>query len=202
MPTYTANWFPANTFAQFFAHLKGQEGLRFLEIGLLEGQGSRYFFENYLGKTGTLVGIDPFIDYSKASVAKIQGFDHVINESLEQRFKDNTAEFADRITLHKGFSQDILPSLKADSIDVAFIDGDHSRDAVAFDAKECWRLIKQGGYIVFDDYGWGFKDKPETCPKEAIDAFLLEHQDDLNVLLKQWCVIVKKKLKNDAGWSS
>lgn len=195
MPTYTANWFPAPTFAKHFAHLKGSEGLRFLEIGLLEGQGTRFFFENYLGSTGTLVGIDPFIDYSKASVAKIQGFDNVINESLLGRFKGNTAEFADRITLHQGLSQDVLPGLEAESFDLAFVDGDHSRDAVAVDARECWRLIKPGGYIVFDDYGWGYKDKPETCPKEAIDAFLKEHEDDINIVLKQWCVIVKKKSK-------
>jgi predicted O-methyltransferase YrrM len=195
MPSYTANWFPATTFAQYFTHLKGRKGLRFLEIGLLEGQGSRYFFENYLGKTGTLVGIDPFIDYSKASVAKIQGFDDVINESLEQRFKENTAEFADRITLHKGLSQDVLPGLGSNSFDVAFIDGDHSRDAVAFDGKECWRLVKKGGYIVFDDYLWGYKDKPETSPKDAIDQFLKEHETDINIVHQAWCVIVKKKGK-------
>jgi len=191
MPTFTANWFPAPIFKEFFRHFKGKEGLKFLEIGLLEGQGTRYFFEQFLGQTGSLVGVDPFIEYSKATVAKIEGFDKVINESLEERFLVNTKEFADRITLHKGLSQDVLPKLEADTFDMAFVDGDHSRDAVSVDARECFRLVKNGGYIVFDDYGWGYKDRPETSPKDAIDAFLHAHIDELSVVHKAWCVIVR-----------
>ena len=193
MPTYTANWFPSGVFDQFCGSLKGKPNLRFLEIGLFEGQGTRFFFEKFLGPTGTLVGIDPFIEYSKVSVAKISGFDHLMNQSVESRFLENTKEFFSRITFHKGLSQDVLPKLEANSFDLAFVDGDHSRDAVAPDARHPMRLVKKGGYIVFDDYGWGYKDKPETCPKPAIDRFLLEYSKQTTVLFKQWCVVVRKK---------
>lgn len=193
MPTYTHNWFPAGVFEQHFKDLRGKPNLRFLEIGLFEGQGTRFFFEKMLGPTGTLVGVDPFIEYSKASVARISGFDHVMNSTVEERFRSNTAEFASRMTVHKGLSQDVLPKLEKDSFDLAFVDGDHSRDAVAADARNCARLVKKGGYIVFDDYFWGYKNKPETCPKPAIDKFLLEFSKQMTLVLKDWCVIVRKK---------
>jgi len=193
MPTYTANWFPADVFVKFCPGLKGKQNLRFLEIGVFEGQGTRFFFEKLLGTTGTLVGIDPFIEYSKSTVAKIQGFDHLMNGSTEERFRSNTAEFASRMTIHKGLSQNVLPGLPSDSFDLSFVDGDHSRDAVAFDALHSMRLVKRGGYIVFDDYGWGYKDRPETCPKPAIDKFLMQYSKQINVLFKQWCVVVQKK---------
>jgi len=193
VPTYTANWFPADAFEKFCSSLKGKPNLRFLEIGVFEGQGTRFFFEKFLGPTGTMVAVDPFLEYSKVSVAKIQGFDHLMNPSTEERFRSNTAEFASRIELHKGLSQNVLPKLPNESFDLAFVDGDHSRDAVAADAQNCMRLVKKGGYIVFDDYGWGYKDRPETCPKPAIDKFLLQYSKQTTVLFKQWCVVVRKK---------
>lgn len=192
IPRFTANWFPSIIFDQYLGGLKGKEGLLFLEIGLLEGQGTTFFFEKFLGATGTMVGIDPFIEYSKATVAKIEGFDHIINESLLERFLSNTKPFADRITFYKGLSQNVLPSLETEIFDMVFIDGDHSRDAVAIDARESLRLVKKGGYIVFDDYVWGYKECPEMSPKDAIDKFLEEHKDEIEIVHKAWCVVVKK----------
>jgi predicted O-methyltransferase YrrM len=194
MTTFTHNWFPATVFDECLVPLKGQKNLRFLEVGLFEGQGTVYFFEKLLGETGTMVGIDPFIEYSKASVAKIEGFDHIINSAALGRFLDNTKPFANRIDLRRGLSQDVLPTLEAETFDMAFIDGDHSRVAVAVDARECFRLVKPGGYIVFDDYPGG--DRPESSPKESIDAFLAKHSEDVKILCKAWCVVVQK-LKKD-----
>jgi len=192
MPTFSHDWFPAAAFEDHLRALKGREGMRFLEIGAFEGRGTLYLLEKFLGKTGTIACIDPFIDYSKATVAKIHGYDKVINESSLNRFLENTAAFKDRISLHQGLSKDVLPGLPASSFDVAFVDGDHSRDAVAVDARECFRLVKKGGYIVFDDYQWGVAGRPETSPKEAIDRFLNLNERHLRLLFRGWCVVVQK----------
>lgn len=192
MPEFTANWFPATIFDQFVSPLLGRENLKFLEIGVLEGQGTLYFFKTFLGKTGTMVSIDPFIPYSKSSVAKIEGYDHIINESSLNKFLGNTKEFASRITLKKGLSQDELPLLPSETFDLSFIDGDHSRDAVVIDAEESFRLVKKGGYIVFDDYLWGEPKRPETSPKDAIDKFLKDHASEIQIIHKAWCVVLKK----------
>ena len=186
-----ANWFPAGLFNHLHC-LKGKENLRFLEIGVLEGRGTIFFFENFLGQTGTLVGVDPFIEYSKATVAKIVGYDHIINSSTKDRFLSNVAPYADRITLHQGLSQNVLPTLPSETFDLAFVDGDHSRDAVAIDARECWRLIKNGGFVVFDDYQWTVHGRREMGPKEAIDDFLKAHEDEVDIVLRQDHVVVRK----------
>lgn len=56
----------------------------------------------------------------------------------------------------KGNSQEVstLDKLKSliDGIDVLFIDGDHSAQGVRKDFSMYSQLVKQGGYIVFDDY--------------------------------------------------
>lgn len=192
MPTFSANWFPATVFEEFLGFLKEKKNLRFIEVGVLEGKGTCYFFDQLLGDTGTLVAIDPFISYSKSTLTKMEGFDHIINDTSLQRFLSNTKPFENRIILCRGLSQGVLPLLKNETFDLAFIDGDHSRDAVAIDARECFRLLKAGGYIVFDDYLWGFKDRPETSPKDAIDQFLKEHEHEIKIIHKAWVVIVQK----------
>ena len=56
----------------------------------------------------------------------------------------------------QGNSQQIvtLDKLKLfiDEIDVLFIDGDHSAQGVKKDFSMYSPMVKQGGYIVFDDY--------------------------------------------------
>lgn len=194
MPTFTANWFPSTVFDEHLSFLKGRQSLRFLEVGVFEGKGTCYFFEEMLGETGTLVAIDPFLAYSESTITKMKGFDHVINEESLNRFRSNTKPFENRITLFQGLSQNILPVLKDETFDLAFVDGDHSREAVALDGRECFRLLKDGGYLVFDDYLWGFKDRPETSPKEAIDRFLQDHDHEIKIIHKTWCVIIQKHL--------
>lgn len=191
-PNFTVHWSPIKVFEKFLSHLKGKKSLRFLEIGVMEGEGTRYFFENLLGQTGSMVCIDPFMNYSKSTVAKIEGFDNVINDSLLERFKANVKPFLNRIVLRKDLSQNVLPTLPSDTFDMIFVDGDHSRDAVALDARESLRLVKRGGYIIFDDYTWGYEKDRAASPKDAIDAFLKANPQNAKVLYKDWCVVVRK----------
>jgi predicted O-methyltransferase YrrM len=53
-------------------------------------------------------------------------------------------------------------------IDILFIDGDHSYQAVINDFMLYEGLVKSGGYIIFDDY------RDEGCPgtKIAVDEII------------------------------
>ena len=72
----------------------------------------------------------------------------------------------------KGNSQtyEMVDRLKelTNEIDILFIDGDHSYQAVINDFMLYEGLVKSGGYIVFDDY------RDEGCPgtKEAVDEIV------------------------------
>lgn len=70
----------------------------------------------------------------------------------------------------QGNSQDInlVNQVKSEigKIDILFIDGDHSRNGVFLDFKNYSDLVKDGGYIAFDDY-LDFKYSPEV--RGAVD---------------------------------
>jgi predicted O-methyltransferase YrrM len=39
--------------------------------------------------------------------------------------------------------------------DIVYIDAGHEYESVKLDADIFWRLLKPGGYMIFDDYPWG-----------------------------------------------
>jgi len=73
----------------------------------------------------------------------------------EQRFLDNTKPYWHRITRIKSFSKDVKIQewLNGDSIDLLFIDGDHHENACRDDYLLYSPYVKQGGLLVFHDYG-------------------------------------------------
>lgn len=51
-----------------------------------------------------------------------------------------------------GRSADVLPLLRPESFDWAFIDGDHDPEAVSLDVALSTPLVRAGGLLVFHDY--------------------------------------------------
>lgn len=70
-------------------------------------------------------------------------------------------------------------SKQIDSIDVLFIDGDHSYQGVINDFLLYKDLVKKGGYVVFDDY-----NDSQHCPevKPAVDNIVNTHTDYYRVI--------------------
>jgi hypothetical protein len=55
-----------------------------------------------------------------------------------------------------------------------------------------WKLLKVNGTMVFDDYLWGL-DKHETLrPKMAVDNFISNYSDYLEVCWSDYRIAVKK----------
>lgn len=71
-------------------------------------------------------------------------------------FQANLAEWhvEDRVTALREQDLTALPRLirQAARFDAAFIDGDHSHEAVCFDVRACRQLVRPGGYIALHDY--------------------------------------------------
>ena len=147
--------------------------VRFLEIGSFEGYTSNFLADNYLlGPASSLTCVDPWIDYSKATENNIKGHDHIMNEDTFLRFSQNTKRNSSRIKVCRGASLDVLQELN-DSFHFVFIDGDHSTSAVWKDAVLSTRLLRKGGYLLFDDYDWS---EGRSNPKPAIDLFESTYQ--------------------------
>ena len=111
MPTYSQIWFNPSYFS-ILDQYKNKTGIKFLEIGSFEGFGTNYFIENFLnGDNSSITCIDPWIKYSESSLANITGCDEWINESTYDIFINNTLHNSHKISIKKGFSCDILPTL-------------------------------------------------------------------------------------------
>lgn len=59
----------------------------------------------------------------------------------------------DRIVVHVGRFEDVLPVLRFDAFDVVFLDGHHDADPVAHDVKALWPLLKWDGILAMHDWG-------------------------------------------------
>lgn len=92
---------------------------------------------------------------------------------------------ANRVTMHAQDSRAALPWMKSGEFDGAFIDGDHTADGVTFDANQCLRLVKPGGWLAFHDYN------EETCKEVAPALDALFGTSKLDHILIDTLYIVK-----------
>ena len=188
-PIYSRIWFTPTNFDEFLNIYKDKPNVNFLEIGSFEGQGTNYFIDNFLsGKNSRITCIDPWIKSGEASLAKMNEWDDVMNESTYNIFCSNVKHNIDKIIIHRGFSIDILPQIN-DLYDFIYVDGDHSTEAVYKDAILSFEKLKINGILIFDDYLW---ENNGQSPKIAIDKFLDEYNDKINVLMINYQVIIKK----------
>ena len=125
--------------------------ITYCEIGVFYGANLLRFAELY-GKhpQSKLIGIDPWIEYNEYSEYKneISNIYKTFCENLEG------SPHKDKITIYRDFSEKILPTLENNYFDIIYIDGNHETEYVVKDAEMAYKLLKVGGYIIFDDINW------------------------------------------------
>jgi|SRR5215204_4348692 len=84
-----------------------------------------------------------------------RGFDYTyLNNSTErmlEQLRDVAAEKMDKLTTIDGDSRSIDPAQISDEIDLCFIDGEHTDEAVMADFKFCLEVLNSNGCIAFHD---------------------------------------------------
>lgn len=179
---YTQDWFSYHEehWLQHFGHLAGKPGLQAVEVGSYEGRSASWLIQNLLtGQGSRLVCVEPFQEY----------------EGQEQNFDHNIALAGgeDKIVKLRGRSQQVLPYLPDESFDFIYVDGSHMVLDVLQDAAMCWRLLKPGGVIVFDDYEHVlFPDDSGMSAGPAIRAFLSLLSGQHELLFQDWQVALRK----------
>jgi hypothetical protein len=91
-----------------------------------------------------------------------------------------------------GFQMDMFPPKHVPMYDFIYIDGSHTAPDVLSDACMAWPLLKDGGLMVFDDYGWGPPRDILHRPKLAIDAFTNIYAEQLQLVHAGYQLVVKK----------
>ena len=184
---YNAIWFNPQNF-KILEKYKNMNNIQFLEIGSFEGYGTNYFIDNVLTGNSSSTCIDPWIKYSESTITKISEWDNLINENTYNIFMNNTIHNKNKIIIKRGLSCDILPTLEK-VYDFIYIDGDHSEKAVYIDAIYSFNILRNNGIMIFDDYEW---NQGEKSPKNAIDRFLKEYENKIEVIVINHQVVIKK----------
>jgi len=86
--------------------------------------------------------------------AQVEAVDpHLEFQSLS-RARGNLAAYGvqNQVRMVIGYSATVLPDLPRGAYGLAFVDGDHSEAAVAFDIAACWELLRPGGWLAAHDY--------------------------------------------------
>lgn len=73
------------------------------------------------------------------------------------------AGVADRVTLHTGRAQDVIPALK-ETFDLVFIDGDKREYCEYY--RLAFDKVRKGGFIIADNVLWGGKIESEEALKD------------------------------------
>jgi predicted O-methyltransferase YrrM len=115
---------------------------------------------------------------------------------LYDTFVNNIGENIDKVVIHRGQSGKILKTdFQENSFDFIYIDGSHTAPDVLQDAVLCHPLLKVGGILIFDDYGW--KDPnvedPTNSPAMAIDFFYGVHKNSYDVVINGYQIGLLKK---------
>lgn len=157
-----------------------------LEIGSYEGRSCIYF-----GKK--------FIDAKITCVDTWSGSDEHLNikfQEIESNFDKNILNHLgnDRVEKHK-ISSDVFFEKNNKFFDLIYIDGDHQTDQVKKDINNAWRNLNDGGYLILDDYTWWWYNDLNKNPASAINNFIYNNINSIDVqnliIWKQ--VLIKKK---------
>lgn len=156
--------FGRNQLAVLLAELNFKIGV---EVGVAGGDYSRVLCE--ANPQMHIYGIDPFVPY--------KGYRDYVRQStldgLEHKAKRQLRHFAN-YTFEKKFSMDAVKDFADNSIDFAYLDGNHENPFVTQDVTEWYKKIRPGGILAGHDYARTKRadGTPLKCDvKDAVLAF-------------------------------
>jgi hypothetical protein len=198
---YSTDWFSGNIpnwtrlFEAYGLNAPNKKN-KCLEIGSWEGRSAVFTIETLLLQNvlSSITCIDTFMgseEHSKDDNSALYNL-FMYNVKLTQKF--------DQVRVIKEKSEYAIPSIikenkdELQSYDFIYVDGSHRSDDVLMDALNCFKLLKIGGLMIFDDYKWtAFEDEYHN-PKKGIDVFLIFMRPYINIVMEGYqLAIVKTK---------
>lgn len=189
---FDSDWFSYNipSWETHLSHLKNKPNITGLEIGVYQGRSTCWLLDNiFTHPSARLVAVDPFTgNEENKNMPEIN--------TLYQTFLQNTGEYGPRTICYKSKSRDFF-KLNELQFDFIYIDGDHHSYACLEDGVRAWEFLKQGGIMIFDDYGGGTAEErgqnSNRIPFPGISAFMICYGDLIDIVSVNYQVIIRKK---------
>jgi hypothetical protein len=123
---------------------------RIMEIGAYHGGNVCSLTKTYASHPeSTIHCVDPWYDYKEYSEYKQK--QHTNYKQFILNISKLQENDLNKIHIHRGLSEHIVPRFDDNSFDIIYIDGNHDKRYVLHDAIMSLKKIKNGGYIIFDD---------------------------------------------------
>ena len=151
---------------------------------------SRLHTLDLMPKNGTVLEVGTQYGYFAKSILEHNQPQklHLCDISFELFRKEYFTPFIDNHTveLHEGRSHDILSKFPDKYFDWIYIDGGHNYTTVKGDILHGKEKIKEGGYLVFNDYtNWSVKEVSRYGVMKAVNELCLEENWELVYLALQ-----------------
>jgi predicted O-methyltransferase YrrM len=170
-----------------FTHLTPVERLLLYRLGLQQGKDAVLLeVGSYLGASACFLAAATKEQGGKARVYCVDTWQ---NQGMSEGPRDTWEEFHRNI---RPFASCIIP-LRGDSetvargfdrtIDLLFLDGDHSYEACSRDVRGWLPRLKKRGTVVFHDYGWA------EGVRRAVDEWVVPSQKSRRHIVENtfWC---------------
>lgn len=148
-----------------------------------------------LARGKTVVELGSYFGRSTIALASVASVVHAIDwhkgdvhsgaTDTLQVFLANLSRYGvrEKVMVHVGRNDEIVPQLPREGFDLAFIDSFHEEKAVEADALLARPLVKRGGFLAFHDYGVvASRDGVPFGVTSAVDAFVKREKLPLQVV--------------------
>lgn len=143
------NWFNYQGFYDFVV-AEHPEFSKFVELGVWKGDSTSYIARQ-LNDTDQVYAIDLFDEWQTDNETALRVIPNIYNMFLDTI---NRAQVTQRVTPIKSISWEAAKQFEDESVDVVYIDADHSYESVVNDIEAWLPKIKQGGIIAGHDAGF------------------------------------------------
>jgi hypothetical protein len=149
-----------------------------VEIGLLGGATILHLYDYCKENGNKIFGIDPFEKINIYNGAEAETVSENIKTGVKEWFTENRTKLEyviskynldDVITIYNEESWTAYDKFEDSSINMLFVDGDHSMEGVYKDLKLFWPKVASGGIIIGDDYDW-------LSVRNGLDKFCKEYE--------------------------
>jgi SAM-dependent methyltransferase len=177
-----------NKSIQAFVDLvKGKKGLKVLEVGCWMGDTTKEWAPIVHENGGEALVVDWFAGNKDTQVDPNIKFQPENKDNNYEKFLDNIGPCKDYVTVHIGDSVEMSTKIEDESMDIIFIDANHTYNGVKRDIESYLPKVKKGGILcghdseavlfertlwVYTRWGWRCLSD-DTVPINAVEESLL-----------------------------